>query len=990
MPNINKIRLSGTTYTVQDENAITQIKTINNQSLIGEGNIDIQGGGSVTVDPSLNSGSTNPVANSAITEAVTASEKNVWIKSNTLYSFFQSITGITYNFAVGSAVVGQRINITFQDGGNEVWEYGYSSWSCSSTSLESPHYTVSQDGKLWVFTQNDDGVTVNSASIESTNTVTQKNLTFILLETTNVIPSETLGQRVGRIERVLKSLDGMAFPFYKRNYSNSSAIGNTAVAQINTQTGEISYSDSGYNLFGLDAKTFGWEQDINSNPNGKLTFTKYLIDKDVLLSTSPNFSIDVSSIEGEGYTNDKSLTSMKVWAIKTNPNYSQSFADLHVSIMDTGNTTSIAEISFMYDENRGLTIEDMMSRTSMSYPNFKFGDTVVADFNGVFPSGNCNIRINNWDGSNCFVSSIDFYGLLTDTSYHSDYVILFDEWMYGIEERFSELDDKEEATAKALYDLKDTKLDASGINEINDAVLITSENRNSIVEHIENDIYELETNDIYSISFIPKDLEYTEFRFQGSINGNYTDVTANKNVDTATTQISITFDSETNRITVTSLDRDANKIDVLNLMFKKTYYEDLEISDVYIIHNPSLGVAKTEYEKTIQTSYKQSGGYITERKGNTEIKYNYETTSTSNLVNGSAVNAAINKVKTRFDGFGQSYKGGNGCTDYASQSPNITDFTSGEHSVTLSNTQSSRVWWFNVKLNENSTDTFGDLSINFSADGVSFGTLSLFLQMNTLMFSVGDLTKRIDVTDKTQTYSVFVPNGILVNTAYHSAVASYNVWTMTEGEPFFLESIGIFSIPQDSSCLESFDEWKSNVDTDISNLSASTRGAVDMVLNHINDSTVHVTSAEKATWNAKSDFSGDYNDLTNKLSAGTNITIVDNVISAEGGGGLTEDDELLLSTALTDLNDRKIDASEVKSSYQKKGDYATKDYVATALEPYETKLDEINTEEVTAYALNDLNNRFGGLSLVKITESEYEALTTKDENTLYIVIADPS
>ena len=53
---------------------------------------------------------------------------------------------------------------------------------------------------------------------------------------------------------------------------------------------------------------------------------------------------------------------------------------------------------------------------------------------------------------------------------------------------------------------------------------------------------------------------------------------------------------------------------------------------------------------------------------------------------------------------------------------------------------------------------------------------------------------------------------------------------------------------------------------------------------HTANTTVHVTSAEKTTWNAKSDFSGDYNDLTNKLSAGTNVSIVDNVISAEGGG----------------------------------------------------------------------------------------------------------
>lgn len=128
------------------------------------------------------------------------------------------------------------------------------------------------------------------------------------------------------------------------------------------------------------------------------------------------------------------------------------------------------------------------------------------------------------------------------------------------------------------------------------------------------------------------------------------------------------------------------------------------------------------------------------------------------------------------------------------------------------------------------------------------------------------------------------------------------------------------------------------------------------------------------------------------LIAGENITISGNVISATGGGGggMTEDDELLLSTALTDLNDRKIDASEVKSNYQKKGDYVTTSTLNTRLAEYETALDEQNVEEVTAYALNDLNERFGGLKITKITESEYEALTTKDENTLYVVVADPS
>lgn len=48
------------------------IKTINNESLLGSGNITISGGSTITIDPSLDSGSTNAVANSAITNAINA------------------------------------------------------------------------------------------------------------------------------------------------------------------------------------------------------------------------------------------------------------------------------------------------------------------------------------------------------------------------------------------------------------------------------------------------------------------------------------------------------------------------------------------------------------------------------------------------------------------------------------------------------------------------------------------------------------------------------------------------------------------------------------------------------------------------------------------------------------------------------------------------------------------------------------------------------
>lgn len=46
------------------------IKTINNQSILGEGNIDITGGGTITIDSELSTKSENPVQNKVITNAI--------------------------------------------------------------------------------------------------------------------------------------------------------------------------------------------------------------------------------------------------------------------------------------------------------------------------------------------------------------------------------------------------------------------------------------------------------------------------------------------------------------------------------------------------------------------------------------------------------------------------------------------------------------------------------------------------------------------------------------------------------------------------------------------------------------------------------------------------------------------------------------------------------------------------------------------------------
>ncbi len=166
---------------------------------------------------------------------------------------------------------------------------------------------------------------------------------------------------------------------------------------------------------------------------------------------------------------------------------------------------------------------------------------------------------------------------------------------------------------------------------------------------------------------------------------------------------------------------------------------------------------------------------------------------------------------------------------------------------------------------------------------------------------------------------------------------------------------------------------------------------------HTADTDVHVTTSDKATWNAvtaktdNSAFTAHTSDVTihltsgdvqsqidssisgkadtsavtseisaavsgkqDTLTAGNGIDITNNVISVTGGGGT-------VSTAITSGDTNAVAGGAVYD-----------------------KFDEV--EQVTARALNDLSDRFGGLSLVKLTQQEYDALTTKDANTLYVII----
>ena len=148
---------------------------------------------------------------------------------------------------------------------------------------------------------------------------------------------------------------------------------------------------------------------------------------------------------------------------------------------------------------------------------------------------------------------------------------------------------------------------------------------------------------------------------------------------------------------------------------------------------------------------------------------------------------------------------------------------------------------------------------------------------------------------------------------------------------------------------------------------------------------------------------GDYSDLSNTPTipvvptnvsafnndAGYVTSAVTNVLS----GDITtinqtiEQNERITAAALVDLEQRKADLSGIT-------DYSTEiSAINASISAINASISAINQtidvkEEVISIALNDLNTRLGGLTLLKITQTDYDNLLVKDSNTLYVVIPD--
>lgn len=207
---------------------------------------------------------------------------------------------------------------------------------------------------------------------------------------------------------------------------------------------------------------------------------------------------------------------------------------------------------------------------------------------------------------------------------------------------------------------------------------------------------------------------------------------------------------------------------------------------------------------------------------------------------------------------------------------------------------------------------------------------------------------------------------------------------------------------------------KTEVDTALGNKAdASALTAVnDALTAHTANTNVHVTSAEKTTWNNKSDFSGDYNDLTNKptiptvptnVSDFTNdagyITNADITGKADTSAVTTVSDALTAHTANTSVHVTAAEKAEWDSKAEvielTQAQYdalVTKDpdvlYVISDAAPAEV----IITTTITSSSTNGqvpsakaVYDQMGGLKLVSLTQAQYDALSTKDASTIYFI-----
>lgn len=180
---------------------------------------------------------------------------------------------------------------------------------------------------------------------------------------------------------------------------------------------------------------------------------------------------------------------------------------------------------------------------------------------------------------------------------------------------------------------------------------------------------------------------------------------------------------------------------------------------------------------------------------------------------------------------------------------------------------------------------------------------------------------------------------------------------------------------------------------------ADTAAINDALSSHTSNSTIHVTATDKSNWNGKANVveltQAEYDQLATKdpdtiyiisdapsmppYEAGTGIAISGNVISCTVTGGGGGDMSNYYTKAQTnDLLDNKLDASAYTPSDLSQ--YWTSAETQSAITQAVSGKADASNVYTKSEVNNIVNNKF-----VCITQAQYDALTTKQPDTLYLI-----
>lgn len=233
----------------------TNIKTINGEPLLGEGNITIEGGeGSITVDKALDSTSANPVENKAVTQALNTKANISSVPTKT--SDLQNDSG----FITAAEVPSGSSNFigTFASE-NDLPQSGVSAGNYAYVGSSAPYSIYSYNGTTWSAT----GATVDTNNLTADEEdITASETSVLSLKDRNTVYSSKAYVRVRK---------NLQLTEVKKTYSNV-----TWVHGIESVDRGISHAtaSSGYNF---DTEYFEGnpaEYNASTNPNGKSQYGK--------------------------------------------------------------------------------------------------------------------------------------------------------------------------------------------------------------------------------------------------------------------------------------------------------------------------------------------------------------------------------------------------------------------------------------------------------------------------------------------------------------------------------------------------------------------------------------------------------------------------------------------------------------------------------------------------------------------------------------------